>query len=270
MKHVISLGAGVQSSTMALMAAHSEITPMPDFAVFADTGWEPKAVYEWLDWLEQQLPFPVARVGNGNLRSDQITARMRGKKQDGERWASLPYFVRGKGVDGLIRRQCTSEYKIQPIIKHLRGEIGLKPRQHSPKQPVITQWIGISLDEAQRMKPSRERWITHRWPLIERRMSRQDCLTWMETNGYMRPPRSSCIGCPFHSDAEWRDMRDNRPDEWADAVEFDDAVRDAGGMRGQTFLHRQCVPLDQADLTTAEDHGQVDMFGNECEGMCGV
>lgn len=35
--NIISLGAGVQSSTMALMEKHGEITPMPDCAIFADT-----------------------------------------------------------------------------------------------------------------------------------------------------------------------------------------------------------------------------------------
>lgn len=51
----LSLGAGVQSSTMALMAAKGEITPMPDAAIFADTSAEPQAVYDWLDWLIKQL-----------------------------------------------------------------------------------------------------------------------------------------------------------------------------------------------------------------------
>ena len=57
--NIISLGAGVQSSVMALMSAKGQITPMPDCAIFADTQWEPEAVYEHLDWLESQLPFPV-------------------------------------------------------------------------------------------------------------------------------------------------------------------------------------------------------------------
>ena len=56
--HIISLGAGVQSSTMALMAAAGEITPMPTCAIFADTQDEPASVYKWLDWLEPKLPFP--------------------------------------------------------------------------------------------------------------------------------------------------------------------------------------------------------------------
>ena len=42
--HVLSLGAGVQSSTLALMAAAGEVTPMPTAAIFADTQAEPARV----------------------------------------------------------------------------------------------------------------------------------------------------------------------------------------------------------------------------------
>ena len=68
----LSLGTGVQSTTMALMAARGELTPMPDIAIFADTGWEPAAVYDHLDWLRsgEVLPFPVEIVKKSNLRDD--------------------------------------------------------------------------------------------------------------------------------------------------------------------------------------------------------
>jgi len=61
---VLSLGAGVQSTTLALMAAHGEVGPMPDCAIFADTGWEPQAVYDHLAWLRSPnvLPFPVHKT----------------------------------------------------------------------------------------------------------------------------------------------------------------------------------------------------------------
>ena len=65
--HILSLGAGVQSSTLALMAAKGEVGPMPMAAIFSDTQAEPKEVYDWLDWLEKQLPYPVYRVTAGNL-----------------------------------------------------------------------------------------------------------------------------------------------------------------------------------------------------------
>jgi hypothetical protein len=34
---MLNLGAGVQSTALALMAAHGEIGPMPDCTIFADT-----------------------------------------------------------------------------------------------------------------------------------------------------------------------------------------------------------------------------------------
>lgn len=270
-QHILSLGAGVQSSTLALMAARGQVGPMPQAAIFADTGWEPRAVYEWLDWLEKQLPFPVVRVGKGNIRSEQISAQVRGGRTNGARWASLPYFVDVGGPrEGRITRQCTSEYKIAPIETYLRRDIlKLAPRQRAPKGVQIVQWRGISADEAQRMKPSRHAWMEVRYPLaMELNYTRNDCLRWMERHGYPTPPRSACIGCPFHSDHEWRDMRDNRPAEWRDAVEFDAAIRDAGGMRGKSFLHRSLKPLAEAPIDG--NTAQADLWGQECEGMCGV
>jgi hypothetical protein len=263
--HIVSLGAGVQSSTMALMAAHGEIGPMPDCAIFADTQWEPAGVYQWLDWLETQLPFPVYRVTAGSVRDAVLTK----SNTTGGRFASIPYFTDGGGMG---RRQCTSEYKIQPIRQKVRELLGLQKGQRGPRHPVVTQWIGISTDEIQRMKYSQDAYIENRWPLIETRMSRWDCLRWMERKGYPMPAKSSCIGCPYHSNEQWRDIRDNDPDAWADAVTVDRAMRERGPVRGMQqleYMHRSCVPLDQADLSTAADHGQIS-FIDECDGMCGV
>jgi hypothetical protein len=254
---------------MALMAAHGEITPMPDAAIFADTGAEPKGVYDWLGWLEKQLPFAVHRVSAGNLRHDLLTV-------EPGRSASIPSFTYAAGSKGMARRQCTLEYKIEPIMRKVRELIGLKPRQRGPKFPVVTQLIGISRDEVQRMKPSREAYISNRHPLIDLRMTRRHCLEWMSAHDYPMPVKSACTFCPYHDNALWRDMRDNDPESWADAVAVDRALRDGKerrvkrGMRGATYLHRDCAPLDQVDLRSADDAGQGRLFDNECEGMCGV
>lgn len=262
MKRFLSLGAGVQSSTLALMIAHGEIEPV-EAAIFADTGWEPRKVYEWLDWLEKQLPFPVIRVQHGNLRTDTLA------RGTGQRVASIPWhMMMPSGDRAMARRQCTMEYKVQPITRKTRELIGLAPRQRA-KEILCEMLIGISTDEALRMKPATEAWKKHRWPLIELGMNRNDCLRWIERKGYPLPPKSSCIGCPFHNDHEWRAIKAD-PEAWTDAIEVDAAIRSQPGIKGQQFMHRSCVPLDQVDLSTAEDHGQVDMFNNECEGMCGV
>ena len=265
--HIISLGAGVQSSTMALMAAHGEITPMPKCAIFADTQDEPQSVYKWLDWLEKQLPFPVHRVTAGKL-SDEVL-KIRKRKDDPSKsitFYTVPAFtIDKKGNRGMIPRQCTSNFKIAPLTK--------KQKDIAEGNHVIS-WIGISLDEAHRMKPSRDNKITNRWPLIEKRISRHDCKRWTIANNYPMPPRSACVFCPYHSDNQWRKLRDDEPTEFKKAVEFDYAYRkikiEIGKMSEIPFLHPSCVPLDQVDFSTDEDHGQQVMFGNECEGMCGV
>jgi hypothetical protein len=254
MLRVISLGAGVQSTTMALMAAHGEIGPMPDCAIFADTGWEPAAVYEHLDRLEAALPFPVYRVTAGNLRAD-VLAR---SNTTGGRFAAVPWFMRmPNGDDAMGRRQCTKEYKLRPIQREVVRQMGGRPKGGTE------MWIGISTDEAVRVKPSRVQYVVNRWPLIEARKNRGDCKAWLERAGWTAP-RSACIGCPFRSDEEWRALT---PAELADAIEVDVAIRHQPKMRGEQFAHRRMVPLSEVDFS---DKGQLNLFNNECEGMCGV
>lgn len=254
---VLSLGAGVQSSTLLLMAVHGEL--QIDRAIFADTQWEPREVYDWLGGLvlvAGAAGIPVETVTAGNLREDALTAS--------RRFASMPLHVlNADGSPGMIRRQCTKEYKISPIQRRLR-ELGV-----TRKNPA-TMLIGISLDEAQRMKPSRVQYVRHEYPLIDRRMSRSDCLRWLSDHSYPQAPKSACIGCPFMDNARWRNMRDLHPAEWADAVDFDQSVRRMTRIDGDVFLHRSLMPLPMVDLRTEQDRGQLDLFDAECEGMCGV
>lgn len=267
MIHAISLGAGVQSSTMALMFAVGELKPMPDCAIFADTGGEPEAVYRWLDWLESQLPFPVYRVMWLTGLRDHIVESVKGG-----RFAGAPFYTETDGKrEGQLRRQCTREFKIQPITRKLRELCGLAPGQRAPRAIIATQYIGISYDEAIRMKPARQRWIEHRWPLVDLGMTRGHCLEWMESHGYPKPPRSACYFCPYRSAEEWRDLKRNHPADFAKAVEMDKLIR--SGVRGtkeKLYLHRSLTPIDEIDLSNAEDAGQQSLFGDECEGMCGV
>lgn len=268
---VLSLGAGVQSTTLALMAAHGEITPMPDCAIFADTQSEPEAVYEHLRWLVSPnvLPFPVHIVTAGSLY-DQIIGTPEGRNRNDGR---PPMYIRNQdGSQGILKRQCTEDFKIIPIEREIRRLLGLRKGQHWPKEPVVEQWLGISLDEIIRCKPSRRPAIERRFPLIEKGMRRWDCFRWMEDRSYPRPPSSACVFCPFNSNPTWRAMRDEDGSDWSRAVTIDHAVRSRPyrGLVGEGYLHRSLVPLDQVDLRTGAERGQPDLFGNECEGMCGV
>lgn len=264
--HIISLGAGVQSSTMALMAARCEIGPMPTAAIFADTKCEPLEVYKWLDWLETQLPFPVHRVSHKRGLVHNIVSNIKGK-----RFAGAPFFTESDSQGGgKLRRQCTREFKIMPITKKARELIGIQRGERGGKTVRIVQWIGISLDEVSRLKESRSKYIENRWPLIDLRMSRFDCLQWMQRNGYPKPPRSACTFCPYHSDAEWRRLKAD-PRSWRQIVAVDRLIR-AGvrGTREKLYLHRQLKPIAEVNFSTEEERGQTNMFNNECEGMCGL
>lgn len=262
--NVISLGAGVQSSTMALLAAKGEFTPMPSAAIFADTGDEPATVYKWLDWLETKLPFPVYRVTHGTEALSVVATRVRTSKT-GSKYtkAAIPAFTANpdEKPTGLMMRQCTSDFKIIPIQRKIRELF---------KRQQVIQWIGISFDEVIRMKPSRVKYIVNRWPLVEKEMTRQVCLTWMEKNGYPSPPRSACVFCPYHRDTEWERLRTKEPLEFKKAVEFEKSFQEAmaqvPSFRGKVFLHRSLKPIGEVQFV---DTTQPDFFNNECEGMCG-
>jgi hypothetical protein len=236
---VLSFGAGVQSTTLALMAAKGEIEPS-DCAIFADTGWEPRAVYDHLDWLETQLPFPVHRVTAGDIRDSIATGR----------YEPIPWYVEG----GIGRRQCTKVYKLYPIRRQVRAMLGGKtPRGGCEMQ------IGISTNEAHRMKPSNVQYITNTWPLIDLGLSRADCRAKLARWG-VETPRSACCGCPFLSDADWR-LRREQP-EWAETVALSHQLAASG-----QYMHRSLRTIDAVDLGAL---GQPDLFGQECEGLCGV
>lgn len=259
---ILSLGAGVQSSALLILSALGRL-PKLDGAIFSDTMWEPAAVYAHLERLEREVALPagipIYRVSAGDIRNDAL--------DPAHRFASMPLYVLNQdGSAGMTRRQCTSEYKLKPIKRQVRELLGYPHPTPVPKTVFAEQWIGISTDERDRalgstgaLKTGDVRYARNRYPLLDLGMSRDACKLLLTRYGFQDTPKSACVGCPFHINRQWRDMRDNRPDEWADAVEFDAAIR-AGNARGNTvgnsllgqaFLHRSRVPLDQAPIDRA-------------------
>jgi hypothetical protein len=248
------------------MSLEGELPPL-DFVIFADTGWEPKAVYEHLEYLKTLTTIHV--VSQGNIKQDALVSQVRGTNLEGQRCVSMPYFTKSDESNGMIRRQCTGEYKIRPIERFIRGTIlGLAKGQRGPTVPTIRQWYGISLDEHQRMAKNPNKFTVNYYPLVEKRMTRRHCVDWLEARG-INAPRSACISCPFKHNQEWRKLRDGSPDEWQEAIEFDRAIRKCGGMRGDMYLHADRVPLDEA-VIDRDSPGQLLLWQDECTGMCGV
>jgi len=258
----LSLGAGMQSSTCLLLATHGVI-PSFDAAIFADTGWEPAAVYTHLGRLERLAAtagIPVVRVRVGDIRADAL--------DPAHRFASMPLFTLGpNGERGMARRQCTAEYKIKPIKAEVRRRLGFPHPRWIPAGVVAEVAIGISVDEVHRARDADVAYMHNTFPLLDLGWRRSDCVAYLTEHGLGSTPRSACIGCPYHTDAEWARLREQNPAEWADAVAFDAAIRhgsaranaDGNPLRGQFFLHRQRVPLDQVRLRPQQaGHARAD------------
>lgn len=256
----LSLGAGVQSTTLLLLAVQNGI-PGFDAAIFADTMWEPAAVYRHLDRLTgiaDRAGIEVVRVSAGDIRADAL--------DPAHRFASMPLFTLGpNGERGMARRQCTSEYKIKPIKAEVRRRLGYPHPMRVPAGVRAGMAIGISVDEIGRARDSDVGYMRNVFPLLELGWRRDDCLRYLNQRGLGDTPKSSCVGCPFHDDRFWADLKANSPAEWAEAVAFDRAIRNGSAranakghpLRGRFFLHRQRVPLDKVVLRSRPQPGDT-------------
>jgi hypothetical protein len=59
------------------------------------------------------------------------------------------------------------------------------------------------------------------------------------------------VFCPYHSNEEWRWLRDNDPAGFQRAIEIDVALRTPGNVVNRNldqklYVHRSCVPLAEA------------------------
>lgn len=274
--HILNLGAGVQSTTLYLMAMQGYFPC--DHAVFADTGDEPVAVYKHLSWL-LSLSGPPILIRTKGMLSKELKRTI--YTHSGTRFVDIPAYsiLPGRTDASKSKRQCTRHFKIDVIERCIRREIlGVQPRCRIPKSTQVVQYVGISLDEAGRF----ERMIKRRTlgamkaPLIDRYMTRQDCLTWLAEHGNVphEVPRSACVYCPMHDDAEWLRVK-AVPEDWAKAVAVDESLRIQGNvvnrnMDAEMFLHRSCKPLVQIEFKPREKTQTSIPFYRDCLGVCGV
>jgi len=250
---VISLGWGVQSFTLAAMAALGDIKPV-DAAIHADTTHERSMTYafaaQWTPWLVDR-GVRVVTVSNP-------TPRIITDRQGGKIW--IPAFTNTPGQSGgQLRRQCTHRWKVQPIRRWLQANRNGEP---------VTQLLGISLDEWHRAKDSDVKYISHQWPLLDLNMTRSDCMNYLESHGLEVPGKSSCTFCPYHDRRSWQDMKREDGPDWAEAVAVDEAIRKVRPPY-DLFVHNSRKPLVDVDLSTPEDHGQLRLLNDECDsGYC--
>lgn len=274
---IISLGCGVQSTALYLMSS-TGVLPRADYAIFSDTGKERKGTYETLEWLQnwakENNGIPIIVNRDKNLWKDLRFSQRNG---DPNKFAAIPAFTKNKdGSTGMLRRQCTSEYKIMMVDKEIRRLYFLIRRQRRPKTKV---WLGITLEEIKRLSFPQSSWKETYYPFVgyltgvkgkcekvsSLKWRRSEVINWLIENGYPVPMKSACVFCPFMNDVEWHDLKTNSPDDFEAACLVDDAIRNSTkqGVENPIYLHRSCIPLREVVFDTS----QTSLFA-ECSGNC--
>lgn len=265
----LSCGFGLQSTVIGEMSACGDLPKC--IVIHADTGWERQATIEIREFYAERwrkMGLDVHILGGQDIRRG-------GAEQGGH----MPFWT---ATGAPLRRQCTGDFKIDPIKRRVRECLGFdtsKPPHPKPGAAII--WLGITVDEWTRAKPSRIKFMENRYPLLVARMHRRDCADWLRVRDLPVPVKSACIGCPYRRASEWIDIRDNAPDEWRQAIEFDECHRNAPwAVRHELtddslYVYRHAIPLVEADLEAdakreRRHYGtQLPMFACE-SGFCGV
>jgi hypothetical protein len=248
---ILSFGGGVQTTALLLMVIKGEVKT--DHVVFADTGGELPGTYRWVDDLENRakeanIPFTRVECPEGPLY-DYVWNRS----------AAIP--VRVGNNEGLGHRQCTRQWKITPVLTHARSL--------TDERPIIMQ-LGISYDEIHRMKNSPDKDVIREWPLIDLKMTRQDCRAVIREHfGDVEPPKSACYFCPMLPASYFRRLASESPEIFEKAVALEDRIN-VKWREGKkpAYLTPTGKPLSEFD--TGQMNFFTDEFGGECEGSCFV
>jgi 3'-phosphoadenosine 5'-phosphosulfate sulfotransferase (PAPS reductase)/FAD synthetase len=249
----ISFGGGVQSTTILLLLKNSPeilykaVGNLPSKAIFADTQVEPDAVYSHIESVKAWSPIDIEIVTKGNLLEDQRN----------KRYSLLPFYAKDKvsGKVSLLSRTCTFNYKIKPVNKAIRASLGLT-RKRIPENS-IDLWLGISTDEAGRMKRNPSKEYNNVFPLIEIGFSRQDCLDYCHSYG-IYPPKSACYFCPFQ---DWSNYK-GTVEDFNKSKEIEREFKDKLSWKYphlELYLNRSGSGI-----------GEGDFFDDECSGHCGL
>ncbi len=253
---VWSYGGGTQSIAIALLVAQGKL-PRPDLIVFADTGREATETFECTDRyvapLLASVDLTIETAGHELAKVDMYG----GKDKD---TLLIPAFHE----TGKLSTFCSSEWKMYVIRRFIRAK-GIKQ---------CINWLGISTDEVERLKPSNKQWIETHWPLCGMpvsanygiQMNRADCRQLILNQGWTEPPKSSCWMCPNRRNPQWQHLKMHYPQDFAKAVALDKGIR-ARDTQGGVWLHESGKPLDEIDFS--KDDSQPELFGCD-SGHCFV
>ena len=242
---ILSFGGGVQTSALAVMWARGEIEA--DHCVMSDTAGETPETYRHVEIVREYL----AERG----RTLHVVQRAGPSLEDHTLTISTPIPIRT--ADAFGHRQCTNKWKIEPVKQFARA--------HGAK--ALTVILGISYDELYRVKPDRAKWVTREFPLVDLRITREDCRRIVLDAGLPDPPKSACFYCPLQGGDRWRWLAVEHPDLFERSEDMERAINER--RTEPAFLTSRLIPLRQVRTAGAMLPG-FDQTAEECEGVCFV
>lgn len=258
-----SYGGGVQSTAALVLAAQKKI----DFSIFLFSNVGDDSEHPATLAYVRDVAMPYA--ASQHLELIELRKTPKGQERtlygvltrDGSRTINIPMRMNGNGAPGT--RSCTADFKIRRIA-------AVQKAMGATKESPAVVGLGISLDEFQRARTdSGIAWQVLEYPLIDLRLTRQDCINIIARAGLSVPPKSSCWFCPFHSLNEWRRLKEHEPELFAKSAALEKLInaRRAALGRDPMWLTRMLVPLEQAVQGTQHEMD----FDDVCEsGFCMV
>lgn len=237
MPQICSLGGGIASTALFLMSLHGEIEYPADIAVFADTGAELEATHKSITQLTEYAKQFDVSVHIVNSPLGAITTAV----MDRSYFVDIPFWTTdAKGKRTQLRKMCTDQFKSRPIRRWIRKEFGA-----TFKKPASV-WLGYTLNEVHRMKSAPQKYIKRRYPLIEKRIRRDECQRYLEKYGFTETAASACWCCPYRRDNEYVIMTDT---EHQKAIDFEVLVNKRGILKGtqnsELRIHKSLIPLSE-------------------------
>ena len=264
---ILNYGGGRQTVAMCILVRRG-VLPKPDRIIIANTGREKTSTWEYMAEITQPL---LAQIGLSVEIAPRSLAYVDLYGFNGS--LLLPAFT----ATGKLSAFCSDEWKAQVVNRYLhlsslgytQAEIEDMPESRvraEMKRRVdkhFINWIGFAWDERARIKNTDNR----RFHLCDLVLTKADCIRIIEDEGHPLPPTSSCWMCPNMRNWQWRQVRDDYPNDFKSACELDDEIREwdiASGNDG-VWLHHSRVPLREADLDADDSKEPARQCGL---GMC--
>ena len=229
LQKVWSCGGGVDSTAIAALIVQGKL-PKPDYAIMVDCGWESEACWDYVYNVIQ----PELRKVGVNLEIIKTTDYSNNDIiVDGH--LVLPAYKLKDSEVVKYKTHCNAQWKGKVVSRWLR-EKGVKHCE---------SWIGVAIDEIRRVRRSPRIWNKWRYPLVELKLTREDCMYMIGAQGWPQPKKTSCIICPQRDDRAWANLKKNFPADWAKACEVDRMIRQ---NERDVYLHRSMKPLSDVEF----------------------